>query len=94
MNTLGERDERRSTSSRGTRVLGSLSIVGIVFLSAAVARYRLTLIRAWERWLIAHAALPNIAPDVETTLIGLAMASPVVVSQLFKARTIMVPRPA
>jgi heme exporter protein C len=30
--TLGERDELRSTSSRGTRILGALSIVGIVLL--------------------------------------------------------------
>lgn len=32
MKTLGERDELRNTSSRGTRILGGLSIVGIVFL--------------------------------------------------------------
>ena len=32
MNTLGERDGLRNTSSRGTRVLGALSIVGVVFL--------------------------------------------------------------
>ena len=32
MNTQGERDELRSTSSRGTRVLGALSIIGVVFL--------------------------------------------------------------
>jgi TRAP transporter 4TM/12TM fusion protein len=70
------------------------AVLGIVFLSAAFAGYGLTLMRAWERWLIGLAALPIIAPDVETTLIGLAMASPVLVSQLFKARAGMVPRPA
>ena len=32
MNTLGERDGLRNTSSRGTRTLGALSIVGVVFL--------------------------------------------------------------
>ena len=63
-----------------------------MFLSAAFAGYGLTLMRAWERWLIGFAALPIIAPDVETTLIGLAMAVPVVVSQIFKARGAMVPK--
>jgi heme exporter protein C len=29
---MGERDELRNTSSRGTRVLGALSLVGVVFL--------------------------------------------------------------
>jgi heme exporter protein C len=33
--TLGERDELRSTSSRGTRILGGLSIVGFLFLGLA-----------------------------------------------------------
>ncbi|MEO8693240.1 MAG: cytochrome c biogenesis protein CcsA [Acidimicrobiales bacterium] len=32
MKTLGERDELRNTSSRGTRILGGLSLVGIVFM--------------------------------------------------------------
>ena len=70
------------------------AIVGIMFLSAAFAGYGLTTMRAWERWLIGLAALPIIAPDLETTLTGLAIASPVVVSQLFKARSAMVPKPA
>jgi TRAP-type uncharacterized transport system fused permease subunit len=70
------------------------AVVGIMFLSAAFAGYGLTVMRAWERWLIGLAALPIIAPDPETTLIGLAMASPVVVSQLVKARAAPVPKPA
>jgi TRAP transporter 4TM/12TM fusion protein len=70
------------------------AVIGIMFLSAAFAAYGLTPMRAWERWLIGLASLPIIAPDAQTTLIGLAMASPVVVSQLFKARTAMVPKPA
>ncbi|MBO1905129.1 TRAP transporter permease [Microvirga sp. 3-52] len=70
------------------------AVIGIMFLSAAFAGYGLTPMRAWERWLIGLASLPIIAPDAQTTLIGLAMASPVVVSQLFKARTAMVPKPA
>jgi TRAP transporter 4TM/12TM fusion protein len=70
------------------------AVIGIMFLSAAFAGYGLTPMRAWERWLIGLASLPIIAPDAQTTLIGLVMASPVVVSQLFKARTAMVPKPA
>src|SRR3712207_2350788 len=70
------------------------AVLGIMFLSAAFAGYGLTVMRAWERWLIGLAALPIIAPDVETTLIGLALASPVVLSQLFKVRGEAVPRPA
>jgi TRAP-type uncharacterized transport system fused permease subunit len=70
------------------------AIIGIMFLSAAFAGYGLTLMSAWERWLIGLAALPIIAPDPLTTFIGLAMASPVVLSQLLKVRTEAVPRPA
>jgi heme exporter protein C len=33
VNTVGERDELRNTSSRGTRVLGGLAIVGVVFVA-------------------------------------------------------------
>ncbi|MDP8918749.1 MAG: TRAP transporter permease, partial [Pseudomonadota bacterium] len=55
------------------------AIVGIMFLSAAFAGYALTTLRAWERWLIGIASLPIIAPDPLTTLIGLAIASPVIV---------------
>ncbi len=70
------------------------AIVGIMFLSAAFSGYALTTLRAWERWLIGIASLPIIAPDPLTTLIGLAIASPVVLSQLLKVRSGTVPRPA
>ncbi len=70
------------------------AIVGIMFLSTAFAGYALTPLRAWERWLMGLASLPIIAPDPTTTLIGLAIASPVIVSQLLKVRASSVPRPA
>ncbi|MXQ14883.1 TRAP transporter permease [Microvirga makkahensis] len=70
------------------------AIVGILFLSMAFAGYALAEMRAWERWLIGIASLPIIAPDLKTTLIGLAIASPVVVSQLLKMRAQVAPRPA
>ncbi len=63
------------------------AIAGILCLSAAFAGYALTEMRAWERWLIGIASLPIIAPDFKTTLIGLALASPVALSQIIKART-------
>jgi TRAP-type uncharacterized transport system fused permease subunit len=70
------------------------AVIGIMFLSAAFAGYGLTRMQPWERWLIGLAALPIIAPDVETTLIGLVVASPVVLSQLLKIRAEAVPKPA
>ena len=70
------------------------AIAGILCLSAAFAGYALTELRAWERWLIGLAALPIIAPDVTTTLIGLAMAGPVILSQVLKLRARSVAAPA
>ena len=63
-------------------------------LAAAFTGYGLAPMRAWERWLIGVASLPIIAPDPVTTLVGLAMASPVMLSQLLKIRAEAVPRPA
>jgi TRAP-type uncharacterized transport system fused permease subunit len=70
------------------------AIIGILCLSAAFSGYALTEMRAWERWLIGIASLPIIAPDLQMTLIGLAIASPVVVSQLLKVRTQAASAPA
>ncbi|MBL0408266.1 TRAP transporter permease [Microvirga aerilata] len=70
------------------------ALVGILFLSAAFAGYALTRLQTWERWLISIASLPIIAPDPLTTLIGLALASPVILSQILKARSEPAPRPA
>ncbi|MBF9234710.1 TRAP transporter permease [Microvirga sp. BT350] len=64
----------------------SSCMVGIVLLSAAFTGYALGALRTWERWLAGLAALPIIAPDGTMTAIGLALASPVIVSQLLKAR--------
>ncbi|WP_414475762.1 TRAP transporter permease [Microvirga sp. M2] len=70
------------------------AIAGILCLSAAFAGYALTEMRAWERWLIGIAALPIIAPDLRTTLVGLAIATPVLASQLLKARAQTASAPA
>jgi UPF0716 family protein affecting phage T7 exclusion len=42
--------------------------------------------RAWERWLVALAAFPTIAPGLPSTLVGLLIASPVIVRQVMSAR--------
>jgi TRAP-type uncharacterized transport system fused permease subunit len=70
------------------------AIAGILCLSAAFSGYALTELRAWERWLIGIAALPIIAPDATTTLVGLAIASPVILSQILKVRARGVAAPA
>jgi TRAP transporter 4TM/12TM fusion protein len=67
-------------------------VAGITLLSAAFAGYALAPLRAWERWLVGIAALPLIAPDLTSSLIGLVIASPVIARQILAARS--APRPA
>jgi TRAP-type uncharacterized transport system fused permease subunit len=57
-------------------------VAGITLLSAAFAGFALAPLRVWERWLVAVAALPLIAPDLASTLVGLVIASPVLVRQV------------
>jgi TRAP transporter 4TM/12TM fusion protein len=61
-------------------------VSGIVLLSAAFTGYALAPMRAWERWLVAFAAFPTIAPGLPSTLVGLLIASPVIVRQVISAR--------
>jgi TRAP transporter 4TM/12TM fusion protein len=61
-------------------------VAGIVLLSAAFAGYALAPLRAWERWLVAFAALPTIAPGLTSTAAGLLIASPVIIRQIVIAR--------
>jgi len=56
-------------------------VLGIVALSAALSRYFLTEMRAWERALAVLAALLLIAPGLRPTLLGLALLAPVLVAQ-------------
>jgi hypothetical protein len=56
-------------------------------LSIAFTGYARAPMRAGKRWLVGVAALPIVAPDPKTAIIGLALASPVVVSLLLKARS-------
>jgi len=57
-------------------------VLGIVALSAALSRYLLTEMRAWERLLAVFAALLLIAPGLRPTVIGLALLTPVLLSQI------------
>ena len=50
-------------------------VSGIVLLSAAFTGYALAPMRAWERWLVAFAAFPTIAPGLPSTLVGLLIAA-------------------
>ncbi len=61
-------------------------IAGIMLLSGAFAGYILAPLKPWERWLVGIAALPTVAPGLTSTVIGLAMASPVMVRQIIAAR--------
>jgi len=64
-------------------------MIGIVMLSAAFSRWMLAPLALWERWLLGIAALPTIAPGLTSTLIGLAMAAPVVIRQIIARRSIV-----
>ena len=57
--------------------------IGIVMLSAAFAGFMATRLVGWQRWLLGCAALPTVAPGLPSTMLGLAIALPVLVPQLF-----------
>ncbi|GGH19630.1 C4-dicarboxylate ABC transporter permease [Alsobacter metallidurans] len=62
-------------------------MAGIVMLSAAFSAYMFAPLRGWERILLVAAAMPTVAPGLPSTLVGLAMASPVLLLQLRKRST-------
>ena len=61
-------------------------IAGIVFLSAAFSRYFLTNTKPWERLLLAVSSILLIAPELWSSLIGLALVVPVVATQWRRVR--------
>ena len=69
-------------------------LAGIGLLSAAFAGYGLAPLRAWERWLLGLAALPMIAPGLSSTLVGLALAAPVLARQVLARRAFPGANPA
>jgi TRAP transporter 4TM/12TM fusion protein len=60
--------------------------LGIGLLGAAFTGYLLGPMRAWERWLSGIAALPLIAPGLESMAIGAALAAPMVIRQVTAMR--------
>jgi len=56
-------------------------VLGIVMLAAALSRYLLVELKRWEQLLCAAAALLLIAPGLVVTIVGLAVAAPVLVRQ-------------
>jgi len=61
-------------------------IVSIMLLAAALSRYLLVEMKAWERALAIAAALIMIAPGINMLLLGLAVAAPVVIAQIVRSR--------
>ncbi|UEM20201.1 TRAP transporter permease [Skermanella mucosa] len=57
-------------------------IVGITCLGAALAGWMFTTARMWERVLLALAAILLVAPELYSTLAGLALLAPVLVRQI------------
>jgi TRAP transporter 4TM/12TM fusion protein len=57
-------------------------VLGIVMLAAALSRFLLVELKRWEQVLCAAAALLLIAPGLVVTIIGLAVAAPVLLRQL------------
>ncbi|MDA0225475.1 MAG: TRAP transporter permease, partial [Proteobacteria bacterium] len=56
--------------------------VGIVLLGAALTGYLLRPMSAWQCWLLGVAALLLIAPNLTSSLVGLALVLPVLAAQL------------
>ena len=58
------------------------SALGIVMLGAALTGYFVADMRPWHRWLLGGAAILVVAPGLQSGIIGLVMALPVVLLQL------------
>ena len=57
-------------------------ILGITFLAAALSKYLLVEMKAWEQYLCAFSAILMIAPGLLPTLLGIALALPVFLHQM------------
>ena len=62
------------------------AMAGIWALSAAFSGWLLAPTRGWERALLAVAAILLVAPDLVSTLLGLALIAPVIVRQVSARR--------
>ena len=61
-------------------------ILGITLLAAALSKFLLVEMKRGEQWLCAAAALLMIAPGLVPTLVGIALASPVVLRHVVAVR--------
>jgi TRAP transporter 4TM/12TM fusion protein len=57
-------------------------VLGITFLGAALSDYFLVQMKTWERWLCGAAAFLMVAPELTSTLVGIAMVAPVMLRHL------------
>jgi TRAP transporter 4TM/12TM fusion protein len=67
-------------------VVFTACIISILLLAAALSRFLLIEMRAWERALTVVAALVMIAPGVKMLLLGIALAGPMLLSQALRYR--------
>jgi TRAP transporter 4TM/12TM fusion protein len=56
-------------------------VLGITLLAAALSKFMLSELERWEQGVLALAALLTVAPGLVSTLIGMAIASPVLLRQ-------------
>ena len=57
-------------------------VLGITFLAAALSKYLLVEMKAWEQYLCAFSAILMIAPGLLPTLLGIALVLPVFLRQM------------
>ena len=57
-------------------------VIGITCLGAALSGYLLAVTRTWERVLLGFAAILLVAPEIYSSLLGLALIVPVLMRQL------------
>jgi len=62
-------------------------VIGIIMLSAAFSGWWLARLAHWERWWLAVASLPTIAPGLSSTILGIGLALPVILRQLAARRS-------
>jgi TRAP transporter 4TM/12TM fusion protein len=67
---------------------------GITCLGAALSRFMLVRTKAWENLLLVLAAFLMVAPEIYSTLIGVALTIPVLVRQLVESRRAKAPATA
>jgi TRAP transporter 4TM/12TM fusion protein len=57
-------------------------VLGITILAAALSKFFLVEMKRWEQWLCLVAAVLMVAPGIASTLLGLALATPMVLRHL------------